>query len=167
VTGDIAPRETETTMIRCSLFILLVGVAVCDFARAESESEAFSIEPSEVRVELPSEGPDRPTTKLKVVNKEDHDVTVRIDCFHREEDVEGAERRTLTKDVKVDVSDFILPAGSSRYITLSYWGSRKISREREFRIVIKQREESEGENSLRSLDMSFVHIVSFKVAPGN
>lgn len=133
-------------------------------AAAESDSEAFFIQPMEVQVAVAADG-ERPTTKLKIVNKEDHDVSVRIDCFHRDDDVNGSERRSLTKDVKVDASEFILPAGSSRYITVTYAGSRKISREHEFRIVVKQQEDSEGENGTRSLDMSFVHVVSFKVAP--
>ncbi len=133
--------------------------------RAESNPESFFVEPHELRISVPVSRRTVNDGFIKIVNKENYDVAVQVDCFLREPDLNGGERRSSTTHLKIEPSEFVLKAGRSKTIAIDYRGEQRISKERTYRIVIKQREESEGANNHRSLGLGFVHVVSFFVHP--
>ncbi len=144
-------------LLCASVVSFLVGAAISSKGYAESSSEAFYIEPMEIKVRPDSLVP----SVLEVFNKEQHTAAIHIDIFERSDTVDGAEKRAITKDVSIDTTDLKLAAGQSKKLALVYHGSRKISRERAFRIVVRQVGASED----NSLDVRFVYVASMYVTP--
>ena len=137
-----------------SLVILVPALAL-----AGEVEEAFYIEPMELQM-----APAKRTAEINVVNKEEHKLRIRVDVFERTDNIDGSERRVLSTDLKPDVQEFDLMPGSSRHIKLAYKGSKKIAKERAYRVVVKQVMTS-PDAAGNSLDLRFIYIASVFVTP--
>ncbi|MDX9730453.1 MAG: hypothetical protein RBT63_01665 [Bdellovibrionales bacterium] len=137
--------------------LLLFVTAVPVEAAAESE-EAFYIEPMEFRF---SPGESRQAQVFRVHNRNEQPAKVRVEIFLRSEDMHKGERRALSSDIRPDTRHFLLPAGESRDVSLTYHGSRHLKSERAYRVVVTQ----EGVAPETSLDMRFVYVASAYVTP--
>lgn len=135
-------------------------------ARADIPSgEAFYIEPMELHLDPRPPQSQPKSAALKIVNNEAYDSRVRLDTFERREGKDGSEERELTKDIRVDETAFVLKAGQSKTVMVHYQGLKRLSKERAYRIVVKQVETGAGQNAGRSLDLRFVYVASVYVTP--
>lgn len=141
-------------------FVLVLSLSASAQSQAPTVSqptEAFYIHPMELFIR-----PDaRKFSTLEVFNKEAQSAKIHVDVFERSDTVEGTETRALTKDVTVDAQDFTLAAGQSRKLNIRYRGSKKLKRERAYRIIVRQ--VAPGETN--SLDVRFVYVASMYVTP--
>ncbi len=150
----------ESSYMRTLLMSLVVTFsffAVATRVQAEPSNEAFYIEPMEIQVNPETAAP----AILEVFNKEHHSAEIHVDIFERSDTIDGAEKRASTKDITIDATDFKLAAGQSKKMVVAYRGSRKITRERAFRIVVRQ----VGATEENSLDVRFVYVASMYVTP--
>jgi P pilus assembly chaperone PapD len=120
-------------------------------------NEAFYIHPMELNLRPDAKAP----TQVTVFNKDAHKADIHVDVFERTEGDEGSELRSATKDLVADVTDFSLEAGQTRALNLTYKGRKKLSRERAFRVVVRQT----GDPGDSSLDLRFVYVASVYVTP--
>ena len=142
----------------CVFAVVAFSNALSVHASTEVE-EAFYIEPMEVQM-----APAKQTASIKVFNNEAHALRIRVDVFERTDNLDGSERRVLSKDLRADTQEFNLTPGSSRVIGLSYHGARKISKERAYRVVVKQVMMAQ-DLVPDSLDLRFIYIASVFVTP--
>lgn len=145
--------------LRILLFSIALLLAWKPFeALAGEMDEAFFITPMEMSMKLGDTA-----QSITVVNQHEQAIQVRVDAFERDDTVDGIEKRVLTKDLVADISEFNLAAGATRIVKVRYVGSRKLKRERAFRVVVKQMASSLASNP--SLDLRFVYVASVYVAP--
>ena len=138
--------------------VFFSGATVCQGSEVE---EAFYIEPMEVQIP-----PAKASTAIRVFNNEQHLLRIRVDVFERTDNADGSERRVLAKDLRPDIQEFDLKPGSSRQVVLSYHGAKKISKERAYRVVVKQVLNSQLlPTTAESLDLRFIYIASVFVTP--
>lgn len=140
----------------------IVSTSISSAVPAENPDEAFYIEPMELRLDPRDR---EKSAELKVVNKEAFDMRIRIDAFERRESHDGAEERDLTKDLRIDEKEFVLKAGQTKNVRIRYVGLKRLTKERAYRVVVKQAEATAGQNVQRSLDLRFIYVASVYVTP--
>lgn len=133
--------------------------ALSGFRALAGVSEAFFVTPMEMAMK-PEAGA---SAKLTVVNKGDQPLKIRVACFERSDDINGNESRKLTKSLTVESSDFTLETGATKTLIVAYVASSNISREKAYRIVVRQAESKPDS----SLDLRFVYVTSVYVTPAN
>lgn len=127
--------------------------------------EAFSVHPMEMKFSLDSKA--SMSSKLRLKNQSESQLRIRIDVFERSNELDGSERRSPTKNLKVSEREFDLLPSGEKTIDVSYLGPRTLKSERAYRVVVKQVDGARAAETGASLDLRFVYVASVYVSPQN